>query len=358
MRNVAVVVDDVEINRDMLADMLEEKFVIREASNGQDALDIIHAGEADVAVLLLDLMMPVLNGIGVLEALKSEGLMDRFPVLIISGESDQEMEEKCLAWGVSDFIKKPFNPRLVRHRVDNAVALFSYKNELEERVREQAAAILEQNEKLKDANRKTTDLLGTVVEARNKESGTHVRRVKTFTKILTEVIRDKYKEYGITDEDQEYFEDASVLHDLGKIMISDSVLLKPGKLTPEEFEEMKKHTLYGCDVLENVKQSWDERYYKLAYDVCKCHHEKWDGKGYPCGLKGDEIPIVAQIVSVADCYDALTTRRPYKEPFSPDKAYEMIMNGECGAFNPKLLDCLTICKDVFKHLAETINDEE
>ena len=357
MKKIAVIVDDVEINRDILADMLDNMYEIREAANGRDALDIIHTEEKNVAVLLLDLAMPVLDGFGTLSILKSENLMEDFPVLIISGESDQAMEEKCLAMGVSDFIKKPFNPRLVRHRVNNSVSLFSYKNELEEKVREQAAAILEQNEKLKDANRKTTDLLGTVVEARNKESGTHVRRVKSFTKILTECVREKYPEYGIKESEQEYYEDASVLHDLGKIMISDSILLKPGKLTEDEFEEMKRHTLYGCDVLENVKQSWNTRYYELAYDVCRYHHEKWDGRGYPCGLKGDEIPIVAQIVSVADCYDALTTRRPYKVPFSHDKAYEMIMNGECGAFNPKLLDCFTICREVFRVTAEAIKEE-
>ena len=361
MRKTAIIADDVELNRDLLAEILEDSFHVVEAADGLEVLRAVRENEGDVAVLLLDLLMPNMDGFGVLEELKEKKLLDRFPVLVISAESDPATEERCLSLGVADFVAKPFRPSLVRHRIRNATAVFEYNHTLEEKVEEQTGEILRQAEQLRlqnirliEQNRDVTELLGNVVEARNRESGTHVRRVKQFTMILADYLRRVHPELNLTEELVRTYGDASVMHDIGKIMISDTVLLKPGKLTPEEFEQMKLHTVYGCEVLENAKHLWDERYYGFCREVCRSHHEKWDGRGYPDGLKGDEIPLVAQIVSIADCYDALTTERPYKKPFPPDTAYEMIMGGQCGAMNPMLLEALTDCREAFAaFVAET-----
>lgn len=200
-------------------------------------------------------------------------------------------------------------------------------------------------------NEDTIELLGNVVEARSMESGTHIRRVKGFTRLLAEQLKTAHPELGITDEQMGSWAKASDMHDVGKIRVPDNILLKPGKLTSEEFEEMKKHTVYGCEVLESSRHMWDEEYFNLCWQICRYHHEKWDGRGYPDGLKGDEIPLVAQVVAVADCYDALTTERVYKKAFTPEEAYQMIIGGQCGAFNPVVLETLTACEESFRELA-------
>ena len=350
-KKIAIVADDVEMNRELLIDILEDEFAIAEAENGLQVMDIIHRSPDDVAVLLLDLMMPLASGFDVLDMLLKEGRIGRLPILIISGEKDQETEEKCLSLGVTDFIPKPFAPKLVLHRVRNAVALFSARDWLEKKVEEKTAELKERNEQLARNNEDTIELLGNVVEARSMESGTHVRRVKGFTRILARTLQSSEPSLGITDEDISTWGKASAMHDVGKIKVPDAVLLKPGKLTPEEFDEIKRHTLYGCEVLENSRHMWDEAYYTVCWNICRYHHEKWDGRGYPDGLKGEEIPIVAQVVAVADCFDALTTERVYKRAFTPDEAYDMITGGQCGAFNPVLMKAFELCRDDFSELA-------
>lgn len=356
-KKIAIVADDVEMNRELLSDILEDEFSILEAENGLEVMDIIHQNSDNVAVLLLDLMMPEANGFDVLDMMLAEGRIGRLPILIISGEKDPATEEKCLSLGVTDFIPKPFAPSLVRHRVDNAVALFSARDWLEKKVEEKTAELKERNEQLAANNENTIELLGNVVEARSMESGTHVRRVKGFTRILAKTLQALSPELGITDENIAVWVMASAMHDVGKIKIPDSVLLKPGKLTPEEFDEIKKHTLYGCEVLENSRHMWDEDYYRACWDICRYHHEKWDGRGYPEGLKGEEIPVVAQVVSVADCFDALTTERVYKRAFTPDEAYDMITGGQCGAFNPVMMKALETCREEFAELALSLKGQ-
>ena len=358
MKKIAVITDDVEMNREILSDMLDDEFMIVEAGNGEEALKAVEDNIDNVAVLLLDLMMPVMDGFGVIAELKRRGLADRFPILVITADSAADTEDACLREGATDFITKPFNPSLVRRRVNNSVALYAYKNSLEEKVAEQtkelkaqAELLMIQNQKLADRNEETIELLGNVVEARNLESGTHVRRVKGFSMILTRKFSEMHPELNLSDEDIELFGSASVMHDLGKIMVSDGILLKPGKLTSEEFAEMKKHTVYGCKIIEDSRHMWEDKYYGLCLGVCRHHHEKWNGEGYPDGLKGNEIPLVAQIVSVADCFDALTTERPYKKPFTSDTAYSMILGGECGSFNPELMLCFEECREEFYRFA-------
>ncbi len=235
------------------------------------------------------------------------------------------------------------------HNVDEEIRREKEEQEkLEQMVEERTAQLEEKNKSLNRMNNDIIELMGNVVEGRDAESGQHVRRVKDFTNILaTQVMMDK-PSYGLTPELVEIITSASALHDVGKITISDSILLKPGRLTNEEFEIMKSHTVNGCNILDKMPTDWDPLYMKTSMDICRYHHEKYDGKGYPDGLKGDEIPISAQIVSIADCYDALVSKRVYKDAFSCDEAYNMIRNGECGMFNPELMECFASCKDKFE----------
>ena len=359
MRDIALVVDDVELNREILEEMLDNEYRIVNASDGMEALEAVDQYGKEIAVILLDLVMPKMDGMQVLEELGRRGLIDKIPVLIISGETDPKIEEKCLSQGVSDYIKKPFNNALVKHRVRNAEALNSSKFMLEEKVAEQTTKLREQaetlrvkNKQLEEMNGRTIELLGTVVEARSLESGTHIRRVKKFTRMLAEKMYELYPDCGLDEHEIDTISLASSMHDVGKIMIPDAVLNKPGKLTDEEFELMKTHTLRGCDVLENSRYMWEDDYYSYCWDICRYHHEKWDGRGYPEGLKEDEIPLAAQLVSVADCYDALTTERVYKKAFSTDEAFEMITTGKCGAFGPRIMECLYACRESFADYAE------
>lgn len=360
-RSTVLVVDDNELNRELLIDMLDEDCNVLEACNGIEALRLVEEDPGRLNAMLLDLVMPEMDGNAVLETMRARGLTDRFPILIITGENSVEIEARCLQLGASDFIHKPFRPELVRHRLNNAMALFTYKNNLEEQVarqtqqlRQQADELRAQNAKLTKINADTIELLSNVVEARSLESGTHVKRVKKFTRCLAKQVMARFPEYGLTPELLERIEIASSMHDIGKISVPDAILLKPGKLTPEEFAEMKRHTVYGVKVLEDSRHLWSTDYYQMSVNICRHHHEKWDGRGYPDGLAGDDIPIEAQIVAVADCYDALTTERVYKKAFTPDEAFRMITGGECGAMNPKLLECLTLCREDFANLAVTL----
>ncbi len=359
MRNKVLVVDDVDLNRDILEEILKDEYGVIQAENGKQALEIIEKNLDEIAVILLDLIMPEMDGFQVLEVIRKNKWTDKIPVLIISGENSVETERKCFDYGISDFIKKPFDNKLVKQRVNNVVELFLYKNHLEEKVqmqtetlRKQYKVLQIQAEKLHQSNEKIIDILGTVVEYRNLESGEHINRVKGFTRILAKDLMEEYPEYGLTDESVDMISAASALHDVGKIAIPDHILLKPGRLTAEEFDYMKSHTTRGCDIINSIKGVWDDSYGKLSYEICRHHHEKYDGKGYPDGLKGEEIPISAQIVSIADVYDALVTERVYKSAYPKDEAFHMIVNGECGVFSPKLLECFRHVRKQFEELAD------
>ena len=339
----ALIVDDILMNRALLIDMLCDEYEIIEASDGLEAVNQIEENYDGISVILLDLVMPNLDGIGVLEIMRNRGWIDRFPVLVITGDTEANTEFKCLSYGIADFIGKPFNETLVRKRVSNAEQLYSYKKSLEAEVEAQTAEIKEKNEKLEGLNDSIIQLLGEVVEARSEESGVHVKRVKEFTRIIAEDVERRFPEFRLTDEDVKLIVTASPMHDIGKIKIPDAILNKPGKLTEEEFAEMKRHTIYGHEVLDKVKDFWPDEYNRVCNEICLCHHERVDGKGYPYNLKDDEIPISAQIVSLADVYDALVTERVYKKPFTPEVAFEMISTGKCGQFSDKLME-------TFKHV--------
>lgn len=358
MRNKILIVDDSFINRELLTEMLEDEYEVITCENGLQALELMEENYNELAIILLDLVMPVLDGVGFLKALQNKPIMKDIPILVISGETNVETEIKCFDYGVFDFIKKPFDNRLVKKRIKNAVDLYMYKNNLEECVAEQTSVISEQYNLLKHqadqlakSNVSIIEILGTIVEYRNLESGEHIQRVKSYTRILGEQLMEDYPEYNLTSKQLNVIVSASALHDVGKIAIPDSILLKPGRLTKEEFEYMKEHTTKGCEIINNIRGVWSEEYAKASYEICRHHHERYDGRGYPDGLLGENIPISAQLVAVADVYDALVNERVYKSAFSADKAFNMIINGECGTFSPKLMDCFTKCRDRFESLA-------
>lgn len=356
-----LVVDDMEINRDILEGILEDDYEVITASNGVEALEVLISRGNEISVTLLDLTMPVLDGYEVLEWMVSKDMLKRLPVIIITGENSSQREEKCLGYGVSDFIRKPFDESIVKLRVKNVIDLFSDKNDLEDTVKTQKdelvmqyAKLKQQAESLERSNQKIIDILGTVVESRNFESGQHIQRVKTYTNILANCVMKDYPEYGLTSHKIDVMTLASALHDIGKIAIPDSILLKPARLTEDEFECMKQHTTRGCGILQNITDAWDEEYAQMSYDICRYHHERYNGKGYPDGLAGDDIPVSAQIVSIADVYDALVNERVYKDAYSGEQAFNMIITGECGVFSPKLLECFKKKRNQFEELQ--IND--
>ncbi|MDR0570536.1 MAG: response regulator [Clostridiales Family XIII bacterium] len=337
-RNI-LIVDDIDINRAILFELFHEQYNVLEAENGQVALDLIEEYGTSIAVVLLDVVMPVLDGFAVLGRLSADDVIDKIPIIMITAENDEAMALKGYSMGVIDIINKPFNPDIVRRRVQNTVDLFMHKFYLEDMVQRQMDALETQNAKLKMANNFIIDALSTAVEFRNQESGRHIRRMRALTKLLLENLSAKNKKYFTPPEKIETIANASAMHDIGKIAISDAILLKPGRFTPEEFEIMKTHTVKGCEILQSINFTGDLEYYRYCYDICRNHHERWDGRGYPDRLSEDEIPLCAQVVSIVDVYDALTSDRVYKPTYSHEQAMAMIRGGECGLFNPDLMAC-------------------
>lgn len=359
MRDKILIVDDVEINRELLSEILSDEYTILMAENGKQAMKVLEERHEEIAVLMLDLVMPEMDGFAVLRELDRRPWSKNIGIIIISSDNTIKTETECFELGVSDFVHRPFDNRLVKKRVNNVVSLYQYQQELESKVEKQTETMRKQYrllqmqaEKLRQSRANVIDILGTVVEYRNLESGQHIERVKGYTKFLAEQLMTDYPEYGLTQNEVDVIVSASALHDIGKIAIPDSILLKPGRLTEEEFEYMKSHTTKGGEILNSIKNVWDESYGKVSYEICRYHHERYDGRGYPDGLKGDEIPLSAQIVSIADVYDALVNERVYKSAYSKEKAFQMIVTGECGVFSPKLLDCFWNARRDFEKLAD------
>lgn len=343
-KHTILITDDGEINREMLKFIFEEQYDIIEAGDGEEAISIMDERAGEISMLFLDLIMPNKSGLDVLAYMNQNGLIDSIPVIMITGEATPETELKAYEYGVSDIIYKPFEPNIVMRRTMNIIELFEHRMDIERELEIRTRELLESKEKLEKSNEFLVNALSSVVEFRSMESGEHIRRVKIFTSIICNYVRKFYPQYGLTKEQVDLISQASALHDLGKIAIPDNILLKPGKLTRDEFEEMKKHTIYGCELLEKFKQEESE-FYRYCYDICRSHHERYDGKGYPDNLAGDEIPIWAQVVSIVDVYDALVSKRVYKDPFDVREAVRMIHDGECGTFSDVILDCFDLAKE-------------
>ena len=351
-QDTILVVDDMEVNRALLCQIFEDDYRILEAENGEEALKIIKEEEERLAIILLDIIMPVMDGYQVLDQISGD-IMKQVPVVLITGDTTDAPEEKGYDMEVADVIKKPFSPHVIRRRVENIISLWKHKNDLESLVKKQTEKLEIKNRQLKETNEKIIDVLSTVVEFRDLESGEHIQRIKGFTRIMLKYITQYYKEYNNTDEQVEKIVQASAMHDVGKIAIPDHILLKPGKLTEDEFELMKLHTVKGCDIINTINFMNDKELFQYCYEICRHHHERFDGHGYPDNLKGEEIPIAAQVVAIADVYDALVNERVYKPAYTPDQAYLMILNGECGVFSPKILEGFKMAKDEFEALIES-----
>lgn len=350
-----LIVDDEEVNRLILKNIFEEQYEVLEARNGEEAVELIDRNFGQLVVVFLDLMMPVLDGFGVLDHMSEKNYTEYLPVILITGEATAESDEKAYDYGVSDIIYKPFAPRVVMRRTRNIIDLYKSRNEMERQLEERTRKLVESEEKLRNNNEFLVNALSSVVEFRSLESGEHIRRVKIFTRIMLKYLLKYFPEYHLTEEDAESIIRASSLHDIGKIAIPDAILLKPGKLTADEFELMKKHTVYGSELLEKFKQE-DNQFYRHCYEICRYHHERYDGGGYPDHLKGDEIPISAQVVSLVDVYDALVSKRVYKEAYTHELAVQMIKNGECGQFSPKIMECFELAHADFFCVVEVLDN--
>lgn len=356
-----LIVDDAEQNRELLADILSENYIVDTACSGKEAIEKLKNCN-DYSLILLDLIMPEIDGFGVLDFISENGLTLIHPVIIISGDTNTETESRCFDYNIVDFIAKPFKEKVVLKRVENVISLNEYQKVLESELTRQHtelevqySILVDQAKQLQKTNEKIIEILGNMVESRDLESGTHVKRVCGFTKILGLQYMEDYPKEGLTEERIELISKAAAMHDIGKISIPDNILLKPGKLTPEEFNIMKSHTTKGCELLDKIDDIWDEDYQKVSNEICRYHHERFDGNGYPEKLAGSEIPLSAQLVSIADVYDALVTDRVYKKAYSTQKAYEMITNGECGQFSPKLLNSFSKVRSKFeKYVADVI----
>ena len=342
-----LIVDDSEMNREILTEMLQDDFRILEAENGEEALKMLKQYDTGISLMLLDIVMPVMNGFEVLAAMAREHWMDDIPVIMISSEGSEDYIRRAYEMGIADYIRRPFDAKTVYQRVFNTIKLYAKQRRLISLVADQIY------EKEKN-NRMMVGILSQIVEFRNGESGPHVLHIQTLTRLLLERLVQKTGQYGLSWSEQYMISMASALHDIGKIGIDEKILNKPGKLTKEEFDIMKTHTLIGATMLENLKMYQGEILLEVAYQICRWHHERYDGKGYPDGLVGEEIPISAQVVSLADAYDALISDRVYKKAYSHEQAVKMILNGECGAFNPVLLECLT---DIQDHLKEVVDSD-
>ncbi len=333
-----LIVDDSQINREILAEMLGDEYRIHEAASGKECIKLLDQYGTGISLVLLDIVMPEMDGFEVLDYMAEHHWIEDIPVIMISSEDSVSSIRKAYELGVSDYISRPFDAHVVYQRVLNTIKLYVKQRRL-------ITLVSDQMYERDKNNRMMVSILSQIVEFRNGESGSHVVNIKRITELLLDRLPMRTNKYTLSSTEQLLIPMAAALHDIGKIGIDDKILNKPGRLTKEEFEIMKTHSAIGANMLESLEQFHDEPLIKIAHDICRWHHERYDGRGYPDGLKGDEIPISAQIVSIADVYDALVSERVYKKAYTHEKAMNMILNGECGTFNPVLLECLKDIQD-------------
>ena len=341
---IVLIVDDTETNIDMLVHTLGDQYDVRVAIDGESALEDIEEEKPDL--ILLDIMMPGMDGYQVCEILKSNPDTRHIPIIFLTALSDEQNEARGLELGAVDYVTKPFSPDLVKARVRNQLELKKYRDHLEAMVKMRTRELLLTQEV-------TLESMGTLAEYRDPETGGHIQRTKNYVRILAEYLRTKPEFEAVVDDgaiDQLY--KSSPLHDIGKVGVRDSILLKPGKLTHEEFEEMKKHSIYGRDAIRaSEKKLGKASFLSMARDIAYTHHEKWDGSGYPRGLKGEEIPLCGRIMALADVYDALISKRVYKAPIPHEKAVEIIKSGRGAHFDPRLVDLFLEISEAFRAIA-------
>lgn len=342
MRKAILAVDDDELERALLSQIFGSDYDVILAKDGKEAIMQLGKRGKDVVIVLLDLLMPVLNGYQVLQVLKSSPNFKDIPIAMVTANTDPSLEVACYTMGAMAVIHKPFSAQIVRREVDNIVEMYQNTRALKE-------ALTEQTEKLNKFYNNLMDTVACMVEFRDTGAEMHIKRIKGMTEIMMTGYMELYPDEGITEHYKTLVVRAAAMHDIGKIVIPDKILLKPGPLTAQEREVMCGHTTRGCEILHLLTDVQDDEQYQITYEICRHHHERYNGGGYPDGLKRDDIPFSAQIVSIVDVYDALVSKRIYKQSYSNQKAYDMIVGGECGVFNPKILNC-------FQHVREKLEE--
>ena len=354
MRELVLIVDDVEINRIILREIISDDYDVMEAQDGIEAVDLLFNQKISPTAILLDIIMPKMNGFEVLERVRGDARTENIPVIFITSVDSTADETQGFRLGVSDYITKPFNADIVKVRLETQIKLFRYQTGLEEIIEEKTA-------ELNKTYERTLETLATIIEYRNLESGTHIRRTSLLTEIMIRaMMQDEYYKEALKKEKIHSLIKSTVLHDIGKIGVMDSILLKPGRLTDDEFEQVKTHTTMGHEIIQRIstQMSDDDMYLKYGSDICYAHHERWDGRGYPQGLAGEDIPIAARILSIVDVYDALVNERCYKPPMSYDEAKQLILDGAGTQFDPGLCRIFDQVSDRFMALEEQFKAEE
>ena len=331
-RQTILIVDDAEFNRDILKEFLGETYNYLEAENGNQAIQIMGENPG-IDLMLLDINMPMTDGFEVLEWMKHSQCIEETPVITISSEESVETMRKAYEMGITDYITRPFDSVIVKKRVQNTLGLYANQKRL-------INVVVDQVYEKEENNNIMIRILSNVLGSRNSESSEHILHIRTATEMMLRQLIKTTDAYRLTETDIAIITTASSLHDIGKIRIPEEILNKPGRLTDEEFKIMKTHSELGAAIIRDMHFLQDNPLVHTAWEICRWHHERWDGKGYPDGLKGEEIPISAQVVSITDVYDALTSERCYKKAFDHDTAIQMILDGQCGQFNPILLKCL------------------
>ena len=340
-RDLILVVDDVEINRDLLESILTDSYDVAQAASGMEAIDMMFSGGVEPSLVLLDIQMPDLDGLAVLEMMKGHPLTERIPVIFITAE--ENAETRGLELGAVDFITKPFNRQVVTLRIANQLTIHKYQTQLEDMVSAKVEELMHSRDKM-------LENMANIIEYRDLESGQHVKRTIGMTRILVDHLRDEIKfDRHIPHGDRDILIKSVPLHDIGKIAIPDGVLLKPERLTPEEFEIIKTHSAIGSAIIDSIMNEEDPLFHKHCRDICRHHHERWDGKGYPDGLSGTDIPLSARILAVVDVYDALVSPRVYKAPFTHDQAVKIITEGAGTQFDPNVIDAFLEVEEEFKN---------
>ena len=350
-RQNILIVDDSKFNRDILKEILGETYNYLEAENGNQAIQIVEENP-EIDLMLLDINMPQMNGFGVLEWMNRFQWIDETPVIMISSEESVDTMRKAYEMGITDYITRPFDSVIVKKRVQNTLALYANQKRL-------VNVVVDQVYEKEENNNIMIGILSNVLGFRNSESSEHILHIKTATEMMLRKLVKVTDAYPLTEADIALITTASSLHDIGKVGIPEEILNKPGRLTDEEFKIMKTHSEIGASLIRDMRFPKDKPLVHTAWEICRWHHERWDGKGYPDGLKGEEIPISAQVVSIADVYDALTSERCYKKAFDHDTAIKMILDGQCGQFNPILLKCLKeLSPRLFKMFSNETDDSK
>ena len=349
-RTKILIVDDVDINREILIDILSSEYELLQGENGLDAVEMAMAHSNEIAIILLDVMMPEMNGFEALEILKGNAITKDIAVIMITAANSTQNEMAGLRLGACDFISKPFNRDVVKMRISSQMKICNFTYNMNQLVSNKVAQIEHVQEVV-------IDLLANLVECRDLESGWHIQRTRYLVKLLIEkLIQTGKLDPSLHFSDVNFIVNAVVLHDVGKIGIPDNILQKPDKLTPEEFETMKSHTIIGSEIANKLLDVQSPVYVRHIQDICLYHHEKWDGTGYPHGLSGEEIPYSARLMAIVDVYDAMTSKRVYKPALPHETTMEIIRESAGKHFDPVLAEVFYEFRDEFRELAEKYKD--